>query len=83
MSRVMREYKKYSDFNENATNKTSLASLNVFCRDLIIVYDKMEADIKKLIVDESGTYENNIKGLKEAIQLRRDETKEVIKIILG
>jgi phage shock protein A len=83
MSRATREYTKYSDFNENATHKSSLASLCVFCRDLIIAYDKMDADFKKLIVDESGTYENNIKGLKEAIQLRRDETKEVIKMVLG
>ena len=83
MSRVMREYIKYSDFNENATHKSSLASLCVFCRDLIIAYDKMDADIKTLIVDEKGTYDNNIKGLKEAIQLRREDTKEVIKIILG
>ena len=58
MSRATREYTKYSDFNENATHKSSLASLCVFCRDLIIAYDKMDADIKKLIVDESGTYEN-------------------------
>jgi hypothetical protein len=79
----MREYIKYSDFNENATHKSSLASLCVFCRDLIIAYDKMDADIRTLIVDEKGTYDNNIKGLKEAIQLRREDTKEVIKMILG
>jgi hypothetical protein len=35
----------------------------------------MDADIKTLIVDEKGTYDNNIKGLKEAIQLRERTRK--------
>ena len=80
--RKIRDYVKYSDFNENATHKSSLASLSTFCREIILAYDKMDAEIKKLLVDNTA-FEGNLKGFKEAIQAQREEHKEAIKIVLS
>ena len=71
MSRPVRVFKTYADFNASSTPKQSLASLCVTAREILLAYERAETKIKSELLAEHVT----AKDAKDNIQRCRDERK--------
>ena len=79
MSRQLREFKSFRDFNENSTPKHSLASLCVSVRKILMAYQACDEDIQRDILDSNADGDM----AKLSLQRRQGERKKRVEEILN
>ena len=77
MSRQLREFKSFKDFNENSTPKQSLASLCVSVRKILMAYQASDDDIQRDILDSNADGDM----AKLSLQRRQGERKKRVEEI--
>ena len=79
MSRQLREFKSFKDFNENSTPKQSLASLCVSVRKILMPYQACDDDIQRDLLESNAVGE----VAKLSLQRRHGERKKRVEEILN
>ena len=80
MTRQVKDFKNYSDFNASSVPKQRLASLCVTFRDLLIAFESADTLVNRILVEKHDSVE---KIKSEITAVRENRKKVTVPIVAG